>query len=186
MYSISNGQNRQTKKWYSTADVEFINPNKLEYNYSSYDPNFNAFVGQTDEIGGHGVSYGFLCSTNYYLFKKLSIGVITGFQIHNSPDFNICKLGGVVKYFFVDNNNVYTYIDLSNNFSLNKNQLKNGANFRLGIGFPVVKRENFNLNFNVFWEQNFLRMEGAEPLFDNEKPGTAIFKSYGISLGVKL
>lgn len=88
------------------------------------------------------MSYGLLYSINYNVFKKLSLGLITGFQSHNNPDFSMLKLGGSVKYFFVDSNNVYTYIDLANDFSLNKNQFKNGGNFRLGIGFPVMKREN--------------------------------------------
>lgn len=185
LYSFSYSQDKQTKKWHSTIDAEIIVPNKLEYSYSYYSPTYDGFVGGTDEIKGYGISYGLLYSINYNVFKKLSLGLITGFQSHNSPDFDMLKLGGSAKYFFVDNNNVYTYINLANDFSLNKNQFKNGGNFRLGIGFPVMKRENFNLNVNVFWEQNFLRMEDAEPLFDNENPKTAIFKSYGVSLGVK-
>lgn len=178
-------QDKLFKKWYSTADLEFIVPNKLEYDYGKYNLDYNAYVGYSDNIKGYGVSYGALYSINYHIFNKWSFGVITGFQFQRSPDYAMYKLGGRLKYFFVDANNVYAYIEDSNNFSLNKNQFKSGNNTRLGIGFPIMKRDKFNMNLNVFWEQNFLRLQGSKPLFTDERPKTSVFKSYGISLGIK-
>lgn len=178
-------QDKLRKKWYSTAEIEFINPYKVEYDYGLYSSQYNAQIGKTDEITNSKPSFGVSYSFNYNLFKKLSLGLLTGYQSHARPDFSMLKLGGVLKYFFVDSNNVYTYIDVANDFSLNKDQFKNGSNFRLGLGFPVLKRDEFNLNVNVFWEQNFLRMEGAKPLFDKETPSTTVLNSYGISLGLK-
>lgn len=184
-YSYGYSQDNLRKKWYSTADIEFINPYKVEYDYGIYSSQYDSQVGKTDEITNAKPSFGVTYSFNYYLFKKLSIGLLTGYQNHARPDFSMLKIGGVIKYFFVDSNNVYSYIDVANNFSLNKDQFKNGNNFRLGLGFPVLKREGFNLNVNAFWEQNFLRMEGAKPLFDKETPSTTVLNSYGISLGIK-
>jgi hypothetical protein len=183
--SISYSQNSSSKKWYSTADLEFINPSNVEYDYGIYSSQYNAIIGKTDEITNAKPSFGVSYSFNYNILKKLSVGLLTGYQNHARPDFSMLKLGGVIKYFFVDNNNVYTYINVANNFSLNKEQFNNGANFRLGLGFPVLKRDAFNLNINAFWEQNFLRMDGAKPLFDKEEPNTTVLKSYGISVGIK-
>ena len=184
-YSFSYSQGKEIKKWHSTIDVEFINPNKVEYSYGYFDPNYNAIIGGQDNIENSKASFGMLYSINYNVFKKLSLGAITGYQYQNRPDFAMLKLGGSIKYFFVDNNNVYVYLDIANNFSLNKDQFKNGNNVRIGIGFPVMKRDKFNLNINVFYETNNLNLEDAKPLFDTEIPDNIIFRSYGISLGIK-
>lgn len=183
--SFSYSQGKETKKWHSTMDIEFIIPNKVEYYYGFFDTNYNAIVGGQDNIENANASFGILYSINYNVFKKLSLGAITGYQYQDRPDFAMLKLGGSIKYFFVDNNNVYVYLDIANNFSLNKDQFKNGSNVRIGIGFPVMKREKFNLNINVFYETNDLTLEDAKPLFDTEIPDNIIFRSHGISLGIK-
>lgn len=175
-------QDKINKRWYSTIDVEFINPQHVIYDYHYADnPGYH-----DDEIANTKAGFGLLYSINYNVFKKLSLGVITGIQYMNSPDYNMLKLGGSIKYFFVDNNNVYTYINIANDFSINKNQFKNGGDFRIGIGFPVLRRDAFNLNVNIFWESQLLRLDGSKPLFDNEIPGSTDIKSFGLSLGVKI
>ena len=185
IYCSGYSQDKTPSKWYSTADLEFIVPHKLEYDYSTFSTDYNAYVGTRSNIKGFGSSFGVSYSINYQIFNKLSFGMVTGFQNQRSPDYAIYKLGGRLRYFFVDNNNVYVYLEDSNVFSSNKNQFKSGNNARLGIGFPVLKRQKINLNVNVFAEQNFLRLEGSKPLFTDEKPKTSVFKSYGISLGIK-
>jgi hypothetical protein len=175
-------QDKTIKKWHSTIDLEFINPQNVIYDYHYADtPGY-----YEDEIVNTKPGFGILYSINYNLFKKLSLGGVTGIQYMYSPDYSILKLGGTIKYFFVDSNNVYTYINIANDFSLNKNQFKKGGEFRIGIGFPVLKREHYNLNINVFWESQLLRLEDSKPLFDNEIPGSADIKSFGLSIGVKL
>ena len=96
------------------------------------------------------------------------------------------KLGGSINYFFVDNNNIYAYLNITNNFTLDKTQFKTGTNVRIGIGFPIMKREKFNLNVNLFYETNDLILEGTKPLFNSEIPDNIIFRSYGLGLGIKL
>jgi hypothetical protein len=174
-------QDKINKRWYSTIDLEFINPQHVIYDYHYVDnPGYH-----DDEIANTKAGFGMLYSINYNIFKKLSLGAITGIQYMNSPDYNMLKLGGSIKYFFVDNNNVYTYINIANDFSLNKDQFKNGGDFRIGIGFPVFKRQKFNINTNVFWESQLLRLNGSVPLFYNEIPGSTDIKSFGLSVGVK-
>jgi hypothetical protein len=178
-------QDKISKRWYSTIDVEFINPSKVEYSYGIYNSDYDAIIGGDDEIANTNPSFGIQYSINYNVFKKLSLGVITGIQYMNNPDYSMLKLGGCVKYFFVDSNNVYVYLDMAYDYSLNKNQFKNGANTRIGIGFPVLKRDAFNLNINVFYEVNDLTLDGSQPLLYSEIPHNIIFRSYGLSVGAK-
>jgi hypothetical protein len=185
IYCSGYSQDKKPNKWYSTADLEFIVPHKLEYDYSTFSTDYNAYVGTSSNIKGFGTSFGLSYSINYQIFYKLSFGIVTGLQNQRNPDYGMYKLGARLRYFFVDSNNVYVYLEDSNIFSLNKNQFKSGNNTRLGIGFPVLKRQKINLNINVFGEQNFLRLQGSKPLFTDEKPKTSVFKSYGISLGIK-
>ncbi len=174
------------KKLYSSIDIEFINPNKVEYYYGLYSPEYKAIIGGQNKIENTGSSFGISYSIHYNVFKKLSLGAITGFQNQNNPDFRMLKLGGSINYFFVDNNNIYAYLNITNNFTLDKTQFKTGTNVRIGICFPIMKREKFNLNVNLFYETNDLILEGTKPLFNSEIPDNIIFRSYGLGLGIKL
>ena len=177
---------KKKKKLYSSIDIEFINPNKVEYYYGLYSPEYKAIIGGQNKIENTGSSFGISYSIHYNVFKKLSLGAITGFQNQNNPDFRMLKLGGSINYFFVDNNNIYAYLNITNNFTLDKTQFKTGTNVRIGIGFPIMKREKFNLNVNLFYETNDLILEGTKPLFNSEIPDNIIFRSYGLGLGIKL
>ncbi|GGZ38535.1 hypothetical protein GCM10007049_34610 [Echinicola pacifica] len=66
-------------------------------------------------------------------------------------------------------------------------KFNSGNNLRLGLGFPFLKRDAFNLNANIFFEQNYFDLEGSIPLlgYTNERPNRLLVKSYGISFGVK-
>ena len=174
------------KKLYSSIDIEFINPNKVEYYYGLYSPEYKAIIGGQNKIENTGSSFGISYSIHYNVFKKLSLGAITGFQNQNNPDFRMLKLGGSINYFFVDNYNIYAYLNITNNFTLDKTQFKTGTNVRIGIGFPIMKREKFNLNVNLFYETNDLILEGTKPLFNSEIPDNIIFRCYGLGLGIKL
>ena len=174
------------KKLYSSIDIEFINPNKVEYYYGLYSPEYKAIIGGQNKIENTGSSFGISYSIHYNVFKKLSLGAITGFQNQNNPDFRMLKLGGSINYGIVDNNNIYAYLNITNNFTLDKTQFKTGTNVRIGIGFPIMKREKFNLNVNLFYETNDLILEGTKPLFNSEIPDNIIFRSYGLGLGIKL
>ena len=174
------------KKLYSSIDIEFINPNKVEYYYGLYSTEYKAIIGGQNKIENTGSSFGISYSIHYNVFKKLSLGAITGFQNQNNPDFRMLKLGGSINYFFVDNNNIYAYLNITNNFTLDKTQFKTGTNVRIGIGFPIMKREKFNLNVNLFYKTNDLILEGTKPLFNSEIPDNIIFRSYGLCLGIKL
>ncbi len=166
-------------KWFSTAELDFIVPSKIEYGYS-----FNNIY---DEINlDSKASIALQYSVNYQLFNKLSVGALIGIQNQYGANFFMYKIGSHVRYYFVDSDNVYTYLHYAGNFTVDKDKFKNGNNLRIGIGFPIMKRTAFNLNLNIFYEINHFILSGAKPLiFGNETPGSIFFRSFGISLGVK-
>jgi len=179
-------QDKKPSRWFSTASIDFSVPHQMEYFYGySVPENHNGYLGGNTTLKGYGVAFGTLYTINYLLFKRLSIGPITGFQFQVNPNYFMCKLGGRLTYFLVDKNNLYTYVQINNNFSLDKTQFSTGGHFRLGAGIPIAKIDNVNMDLEVFFEQNSFRLEGANSLLTDEIPESIAFKSYGISLGIK-
>jgi hypothetical protein len=166
-------------KWFSTAELDFIVPSKTEYGYSAN----NAYT----EINlASKTSFALNYSINYLLFKKFSAGLLTGIQQQSGAKFFMYKLGSNIKYYFVDSDNVYTYLQYAHNFTVDKDKFNFGDNVRIGIGIPVMRRDAFNLNLNIFYDINSFDLSGSNPLvFDNVKPSSIYFRSYGISLGMK-
>jgi len=179
-------QNKETaKKWYSTVEIDLVFPNQKTYFYNDSN-NTMIFT----DLGVNGFlldSYGVQYSYNYLLFSKLSFGAVAGFQTQTKPTYTMFKLGFNLKYFFVDSNNIYVYLQDANNFSTNKSNFKSGNNFRFGLGFPFLKRVKYNLNLNLFFEQNYFKLDGSKPLLSlaDEIPRTLTLHSFGISFGVR-
>ncbi|KAB1069721.1 hypothetical protein F6U93_02580 [Tamlana haliotis] len=167
------------EKWFSSASVDFTVPNNIDYLYRFEGLSTTISLDSKPSIGGQ-------YSINYLVFKKLSVGALAGIQNQFGGGFVIFRVGGNLKYYFVDDDNVFAYVRYAGNLSFNKDKFKNGDNARLGIGFPVLKTDKFNLNLNVYGDINSLNLEDAEPLiFGNETPVSVLFKGFGISLGIK-
>ncbi|MFW0738173.1 hypothetical protein [Flavobacterium sp. T12S277] len=185
--SIGYTQDIPLKKWYSDTQFDLIIHKRAKYSYSYLGADTEKHTVWDEQLNVKKPAIGFTYTYNYMLFKKLSIGILTGYKNYTSPDFSILELGGILKFFFVDTKNIYTYASLSNQFSLNKNQFRNGTNARIGIGLPIIKGDSFSLSINLFKEQQFLRLDDAKPLFNynHETPGDLIYSSYGLSAGIK-
>lgn len=167
------------EKWFSTVEVDFIVPSKTEYSYTANDIFYDVNI---DSKAAFALQY----SINYQLFNKLSIGAVTGIQNQYGADFFSYRLGGHLRYYFVDSDNVYVSLLYAANFTVDKDKFSSGENIRLGIGFPFLKRDEFNLNINVFGDIYKYNLRGAEPLlFGNEKPSSIFFRSIGIGVGIK-
>jgi hypothetical protein len=169
---------KDQKKWYSTIEIEGISPYGARYDYGIENR------GQSVELNKD-LSLGILYTFNYMIFNKLSLGIVGGFQSHFNPNFYMPKIGGTIRYFFVDQDNVYVYLHDAVNISLDKSQFDYGNNFRFGLGFPILKRETFNINTNFFFEQNYLHLDGSDPIIVDEDPGNIYYKSLGLSIGIK-
>ena len=185
LYILICGLGYSQNRWETSVELDFVFPNKKDYFYN--DSNNKIIDTELRDDGFLLSSFGIQGNYNYYLFKKLSIGVLAGFQTQSDPDFSLIKLGGILRYHFVDRNNVYIYLQDANNFTLNKDQFKSGNNLRLGLGFPFIKKERFNMVGNLFFEQNYFKLDNAEPLLNliDERPRSLTVKSFGISLGIK-
>jgi hypothetical protein len=172
-------------KWETSVELDFVFPNKKNYFYN--DENNRIIDTEIKDDGFLLNSFGIQGNYNYLLFKKLSIGILGGLQTLSKPSLLMLKLGGILKYYFVDRDNVYIYLQDANNFTLNKEKFKSGNNLRLGLGFPFIKRDNFDIIGNLFFEQNYFKLDGSEPLLGSvsERPRSLTVKSIGISLGVK-
>ena len=184
---ISNAQSAKLEnKWYSTADVDFVFIDKYRYNYYIGDGG-----GRDDEVEPQGFllkSFGAQYTFNYTFFSKLSVGALGGIQTLSEPrDFFMIKIGGVLKYFFVDRDNVYIYTQLARVISVDEKQFKHGTNGRLGIGLPVYRMDNLNINFNLFAEHTLLRLNGSDPIYGLEKevPLDLVISSFGVSFGIQ-
>lgn len=166
-------------KWFSSAEFDFIVPSKIEYNYNFHNAGTEINL---DSKPSFALNY----LINYQLFNKFSAGLLTGIQQQGGAKFFMYKLGSNIKYYFVDDDNVYTYLQYAHNFTVNKDKFNNGDNVRIGIGFPVMRRDTYKLNLNIFYDINGFDLSGSKPLiFGNETPESVYFRSYGISLGVK-
>lgn len=172
-------------KWDTSIELDFMFPNKKSYFYN--DPNDKIVEAELQDDGFLLNSFGIQGNYSFFVFKKLSIGVLGGFQTQSKPDFLMLKLGGILRYYFVGRDNVYVYLQNANNFSIDRKKFQNGNNFRLGLGFPLIKRDKFNINGNIFFEQNYFDLDNSESLLNllDEKPRSLTVKSIGISLGVK-
>ena len=182
---VSNAQkDKLDNKWYSTAEIEFIFPYKYYYSY---------FVGNRIIFNDYDnifslKSFGAQYTYNYTFFSKLSVGALAGIQALSEPsNFLMIKVGGILKYFFVDRDNIFIYTQMAHVFSTNKSQFKKGGNGRLGIGLPIFKRDGFNITTNVFVEHNSLDLDGAKPIYsiEDEVPTGLVTSSFGISFGVQ-
>jgi hypothetical protein len=184
--TLGYSQSESQKKWYSNADLELLIHSNVKYSFNYFDIDQNSNVSSTQELREKKSALGLTYNLNYMVFKKLSLGILTSYKKYNQPDLSIIELGGVARYFFVDRNNVYTYVSVANAFSLDKKQFSSGGNARIGFGLPIVKGEKLNVNVNIFKEQNFLRRKNGDPYIglSQERPGTLIYNSWGISAGV--
>jgi hypothetical protein len=171
-------------KWMITAQADFVFPSSKYYFYN--DANNRIKDTNLDNSGFPLGSIGIQADYNYFIFKKLSLGVVGGFQTTARPSYSFFKLGGVIRYFFTDQKGGYLYLHNANNFTLNKERFKTGNNARAGLGFPVLQKEEYNLTLNLFVEQNYFKLDGSDPLLgiQDEIPRSLTVKSFGLSVGI--
>ena len=182
--SQSSNQDKLSKRWFSNIEIEFGVSNEVTYDYSLYDNNDNLLGGKSNELDNK-ASYGILYSINYPIFNKLTLGAIGGFQHQVQQKISALKLGGIVRYHFVNYESVNINLMTAYNIALSDNIESDMANVRLGLQFPITKNDKFNLNLNVFGDYNYYIYK--EPILNeiNERPSNIIFKSYGLSLGIQ-
>lgn len=182
--SQSSNQDKIPKRWFSNIEVEFGVNNEVRYDYSRYDNNDKLLGGSSAELDNK-ASYGILYNINYPIFNKITIGAVGGFQHQRQQKISALKIGGMLRYHFVNYQSVNINLMTAYNLALSDNIENDMANVRLGLQFPVKRTDDFNLNLNVFGDYNYYIYN--EPILNeiNERPSDIIFRSYGISLGIQ-
>ena len=182
--SKSSNQDKLTKRWFSNIEVEFAVNNEVRYDYSRYDNNDNLIGGSSAELDNK-ASYGILYNLNYPIFNKLTLGAVGGFQHQVQQKISALKIGGILRYHFVNYESVNINLMTAYNIALSDNIESEMANVRLGLQFPVTKTDNFNINLNVFGDFNDYTFN--KPILNerNERPSSILFRSYGLSLGIQ-
>lgn len=169
---------------FHTVDLSFSIPNQTRYDSSLLDLN-GAYLRDYDIELRKAATYGVTYTYNYPLLNRLYLGVVGGYSNHISPKISNIKLGGILRYKFIDAlNPANFYLLVARNISLNE-YFKNGSgNIRVGMSFSVLDKKNYNLMLGGFWD--YSSGETKKPIIDpNEGKGFIFLKSYGISFGVQ-
>lgn len=174
-------------RWFSNTDCSLVFPNEMRYLFAD-ENNRSTFVNMPIGTGSMLKGFSLEYSYNYMIFNKLSIGILGGFQAYTAGyDYQFAKLGAVLRYHFVDSDNVFTYVQYSKEISINNATSNGGDDVRLGLEFPVIKKERFNINATIFNEIGLLDLEETSPVLDyyGEQPISMKIKSLGIGVGIR-
>lgn len=182
--SKNSSQTKLEKRWFSNVEIEFGVNNEVKYSYSLYDNNDKLISGSSTELDNK-VSYGVLYSINYPLLNKFTVGAIGGLQHQRQQKISALKLGGILRYHFINYESVNINLMTAYNLSLSDNIKSDMANARLGLQFPISRTDDFNLNLNVFGDYNYYVVDKPILQENNERPKNIIFRSYGVSLGIQ-
>lgn len=181
--SQNSNKNQIPKKWFSNLEIEFGVNNEVLYDYSLYDNN-NLISERSAELDNK-TSYGILYNINYPILNKLTFGVVTGFQYQEQQKISALKLGGILRYHFVNYESVNINLMTAYNIALSNNIESDMANVRFGLQLPIKRMDDFNLNLNIFSDYNYFVYKEKILNQINEKPNSIIFRSFGISLGLQ-
>lgn len=173
-------------RWFSSSDLSLVFPNQMRYLFTD-DANRSVFVDLPVGTGSMLKSFSAEYSYNYLLLNKVSIGVTGGFQTYTRFDYQFIKLGGIIRYYFVDTENVFTYVQYARDISINRSTSNGGHDFKLGLEFPVLRRERFNINAKIYNQTDILNIEHTSPILNyvDEEPIQMKIKSLGIGVGVR-
>ena len=164
------------------TSIDFMMFQKKEYSYISDGRHFDI---EYKDLLILFPSINATASVNYFLLRRLSIGLDSGFQIQFNPNFSFFKLGGTLRYFADSNRQVNIFISIAHNFSLDKSKFRQGYCSRIGLGFPIKRfSNNRQLGLNLFSEYNTFNLNNAKPLLglSDEDPDRLDFRSIGLSI----
>lgn len=181
-------QNQTSKEWFSNIEIEYGENFEVNYNYALDDDKvidelYNKNIFRKEHKLDNRNSFGLIYNINYPIFNKLTLGAIGGFQFQAQQKISALKLGGILRYHFVNYESININLMTAYNLALSKNIGSKMGNVRFGLQFPIVKMNDFNLNLNFFYDVNFYSYKGKYINEINENSGDLTFKSTGLSFG---
>lgn len=150
-------------------------PNSIQYRFDGNGKDLNSRL-----------SFDLFYSINYPIFRKVTLGLITGFQHQSQGSITAYKLGGLIRYYFknYDSANFYMMTARSIGFESKVENKSGYGNVRFGLEFPIEKYDDFNINFKIFWDNDSYALK--KPLFENEMPEEIIYHgAYGLGIGIQ-
>jgi len=167
------------KKTYIDIGLDFSGPQSKSYFFNDSE---NAIYNEEIEETGLLLYYGINASYEYFLLNKWSVGILAGINTDSQQKFSHLRLGGILKYYYITEKKHHFFLSVANNKSLNKNKYTDGTNLKLGMAFPFYSFDNKTFILDLFWEQNYYKMDGANKLLNlpDELPRSLTVKSLGL------
>jgi len=163
---------------------------KYDYKYkfiSPVRPNIVQSVAETESYRGGrpALPSGVQFSANFELSPHLSIGPLIGFQKFHTPDFSMVKIGMIMRLYFIDEDGLFAFTQGGADLPLKRSQFETGSNFRFGIGYPVWKKDNVNLNLSIFYDRHFVNIQNTPARFIIDFPQSYRLSSIGLGFGIR-
>lgn len=167
------------RRWNSFADIDLVFPNtdKVKYSFSDTMKN-NVTMTISDKV-----IYGINYSYNYSFFRKFSVGGITGFTLIAAPAIPVLKIGGVLRYTFIEEYKANIYMQLAGYIPLSNRADIDLGEWRLGFNLPISKGDKYNLTLGVY--TSYVSYAIKKPLIYDEIPQLLEHRGVGVSVGVR-
>ena len=186
VFLVASANSFAQDKWKTSVELDFGFPSDWEYEYKSA-PHEYTHV-DLEDSGFVLNSFGVQGYHGYFVFENLSIGPVGGYNYQSVQKLSMLRLGARFQLHFTGRDNAFTYLQFSNNFSLNYERFKAGPHIRYGLAFPLKKTDTIMISLNLFGELSQYYMNGSKPLLEyvgNETPVVLREKPHvGVSLGV--
>ena len=109
-----------------------------------------------------------------------------GFNYQSVQKLSMLRLGARFQLHFAERDNACSYLQFSNNFSLNYEKFKTGPHIRCGLGFPVMRGDAHMLSLNLFGELYNYYMNGSKPLLKYVGSETPVLLKEKLHIGISI
>ena len=163
------------KRWNSFADLNFIIPGDIEYHLEK---------SPLPIYLDHSFTYGLNYSYEYSLFRKFSIGGVTGVTLLAEPTLPTLKYGLIFRFTFVQEYKANIYFHTAGYLPLNNRTRADFGELRLGLNFPISRGEKYSLTAGIFLTA--VSNQLAKPLMESTKdPDRVRYNGTGFSVGLR-
>ncbi|GIZ15364.1 hypothetical protein [Capnocytophaga catalasegens] len=177
---------QENKRWNSNLDLDILFPSKEKTTYSYHNGDISqiAFENKSEIKLKEKVSFGFTYSFQYRFWGGLSVGAVTGLNHLPLPQASLTtvKLGGQLRYTFVEEYKAGLYLQLVSFLPLRSNIEADFGEVRLGVTIPISQGEDYNFTLGLFTSYISYRLN--RPLFYDEVPDILEYRGIGVNLGI--
>ncbi len=180
-----------TRPQFTLVETDLVIPTSKKYDYKIKftTPTFPGVIQSVSDTktlsgGRPTIPSGLQLSANYELSPHLSFGPVIGFQKFKPPNLSIIKVGFITRIYFTDRDGLFLIAQGGADLPAKRSQFEIGSNVRFGIGYPVWKKDNTNLNLSLFYDRHFVNIQGTPARFIFDFPQSYRLESIGIGFGI--